>query len=131
MAFGRICGFWRLQAAFEKSSQQRTNSDVWSIFWLSGGYLVFGGFKQPSKSRHSKGQILMFGAYFGLRQDIWFLGMCSVDMVYKFFYGSYLVLRVYFCVNLRGILSLGAYLYVNLRGILCLGAYLYVDLWAC
>ena len=63
----------KLLAAFQKSSQQRTNSNVWSIFLLSAGYLVFGGFKQPSKSRHSKGQILMFGAYFGFRQDIWFL----------------------------------------------------------
>ena len=65
--------FLKLLAPFRKSSQQRTNSNVWSIFWLSAGYLVFGGCKERSKSRHSKRQILMFWAYFSLRQDIWFL----------------------------------------------------------
>ena len=33
LALGRISGFWRVLAAFQKWSRQRQNSLVWSIFW--------------------------------------------------------------------------------------------------
>ena len=76
-AFGRIFGFWILLAAFQKYLHQRANSHFWSIFWALAGYLVFRGCSQTSKSTYSKMQILMFGAYFGLWQDIWCLEIAS------------------------------------------------------
>ena len=43
LVFGRIFGFWRWPAGFQKWSQQLSGFHVWSIFWSSGGYLAFGG----------------------------------------------------------------------------------------
>ena len=54
LAFSRILGFWRLSPGFQKRSQQTLNLNVWTIFWPSAGYLVFGGCQQASKSGHSK-----------------------------------------------------------------------------
>ena len=48
----------------------------WAVFWSSAGYyLISGDGQRASKSGHSNYQVFMFGSYFGLRVDIWLLGV--------------------------------------------------------